>query len=272
MMKPPVGTVPRFLAPDLDPAARVVTLPEDEARHLAKVLRLRPGDAVRVFDGRGHEFVAAVASARAGAVMLELGERVEPAVESPVPLTLVQGVLKGEAMETVVRDATMMGVTRIEPVTSAHVAVRPVRAGQAGQIERWRRIAVASAKQSRRATVPDVAGPVPLATAIAGLGTLALLFVEPAAARESAPLREILTAPRPASASLIIGPEGGWASGEVEAFVAAGARPVTLGQLTLRADAMPVAALAIVRWMWEGEGGAQDQGSGIRDQGSGIRD
>src|SRR5512134_317083 len=154
--------LPRFYAPSLDPAAREVTLPPDEAAHLARVLRLAPGDDVAVFDGRGGEFRARVVRASRAAVTVAIVEPLLPAAEPAVRLTLVQAVLKADAMEHVVRDATMMGVSRIDPLITSHVTV-PARAiAGARAVERWRRIAVASAKQCRRATVPVIGEPQPL--------------------------------------------------------------------------------------------------------------
>src|SRR5689334_3386660 len=104
----PARVHPRFLAPDLDPAAATAHLPADESRHLTRVLRLGVGAVVSVFDGRGHECLATVAEARDGRVTLSIVERVVPVAEPTVSLTLMIAVLKGAAMDDVVRDATMM--------------------------------------------------------------------------------------------------------------------------------------------------------------------
>lgn len=251
MPKPPAATLPRFLAPDLDPVRPTVRLPDVESRHLVRVLRLRAGDPVRVFDGRGNEYAATVAVAQGDAATLELAERVATPSESPVRLTLIQAVLKGEAMDAVVRDATMMGVAAIRPVMTSHVAVKPSLATRPEQTARWQRIAVASAKQSRRATVPGVQATTGLDDMLATLPERSLLLVEPAAATAAQPMRTALAGARPAAAALLVGPEGGWTQVEIAAAVAHGAVAVTLGALTLRAEAVPLAALAIVRCLWD---------------------
>ena len=147
--------LPRFLAESIDAAAGTARLSGDEARHLAQVLRLAAGDEVAVFDGAERELRARVEREVRDGADLRLLEEVPAAAEPVVRLTLVQAVIKGEKMDDVVRDATMMGVTAIEPLitdlTAAHM-----KAGRAP--ERWRRIAVASAKQCRRAVVPAVGG------------------------------------------------------------------------------------------------------------------
>jgi 16S rRNA (uracil1498-N3)-methyltransferase len=237
--------LPRFHAPDLDPAARVARLPADEANHLTRVLRLGAGDEVAVFDGRGHEFRAKVTAAARDVVEIELLDAIVPAPEPRVPLTLVQAVLKGDKMDDVVRDATMMGVTAIEPVITARTIAR-----QTGrETERWTRVAISSAKQCRRATVPPIAPPRPfedwLTTHAYGLP---LILVEPSAASgEEASLR-LLEHHAAGSIALIVGPEGGWEDHERARATAGACVPVTLGGLTLRADAIPIAALAVVRF------------------------
>src|SRR5918995_1315515 len=97
--------LPRFFVPDLDAARHAVTLPPEEAQHLTRVLRLGEGDVIIVFDGRGHEFVARITAASRRDVSVALVEPVTPVKESAVHVTLAQGVLKGDKMDAVVRDA-----------------------------------------------------------------------------------------------------------------------------------------------------------------------
>ncbi len=243
--------LPRFYAPALDPAALEVTLPPDEASHLTRVLRLGPGDAVTVFDGRGLEFRAQVARAARGTVTLALAERVTPAAEPAVPLALVQAVLKADAMDDVVRDATMMGAARIDPVITSHVAVKEHVIVSGRAVERWRRIAVSSTKQCRRATVPVVSEPRPLDAWLRRAGDeWKLMLVEPAAMQGGeSDMRALAARPRPSSVALLVGPEGGWSSDERSRAAAAGCVPVSLGALTLRADAVPIAAIAVLRFV-----------------------
>ena len=252
MTTKPARVRPRFLAPDLDPASGESELPPDESRHLTRVLRLGPGDVVSVFDGRGVEYLARVIGARAARVTLALLEPLEPAPESPVPFTLGQAVLKGAAMDDIVRDATMMGAAAVQPVLTRHGAVKPALAMRRELGERWRRIAIASAKQSRRATIPDVREPLPFDAVLAGCaGALPLMFVEPAAARATRSMRSFVGTARPERAVLMVGPEGGWADDELDLGEDRGAVLVTLGHLTLRAEAVPMAAMAIFRMVWE---------------------
>src|SRR5258708_4530212 len=151
--------LPRFLAESLDADAGTARLSEDEARHLAQVLRLAAGDEVAVFDGAGREFRARVDRVARDGADLKLLDEYPAAPEPAVRLTLAQAVIKGEKMDDLVRDATMMGVTAIEPLVTEHTAAH-MKEGRAP--ERWRRIAIASAKQCRRAVLPATVGRMPL--------------------------------------------------------------------------------------------------------------
>lgn len=219
-------------------------LPEDEANHLTRVMRLGAGDDIAVFDGRGREYRARVVSAARGRVQVEVVEPIAPAPEMRVPLTLVQAVLKGDRMDAVVRDATMMGVSAIEPVITARTIARAPR-----DCQRWGRVAVASAKQCRRAVVPTIAEPRAFEDWLAASAHGSrLLLVEPAGTELPVSSLRILEDHAPASLALIVGPEGGWTGDEQRRAEQAGCIPVTLGPLTLRADAVSIAALAIVRF------------------------
>jgi 16S rRNA (uracil1498-N3)-methyltransferase len=241
--------LPRFFVPDLDPTLGVVALPPDEARHLTRVMRLSAGDDVAVFDGRGHEFRARVVTALRDKVQLVLLDASVPAPEPRVPLTLVQAVLKGDKMDAVVRDATMMGVAAIEPVITARTIGR-LKALESGRAsERWRRVAISSAKQCRRATVPVIGAGRGLADwLVQGASGMQLMLVEPSASGGDEQSLRLLETHAPASLSLLVGPEGGWTVEERQQAEAAGCIPVTLGGITLRADAIAVAAIAIVRF------------------------
>ncbi len=228
-------------------------LPAEEGRHLVGVLRLRVGDQVAVFDGRGREFTAVVASIGRPGVSLALAAPRRPAPEPAVAISLAQVVLKGEMMDRVVRDLVMMGGSDIQPVVSARAETSLAALGKARRVERWQRIAVASAKQCGRAVVPPVHDPVTISTlleeAAAGDGAARLMLLEPSQPHGE-PIRILAGTPAPRAAVLLVGPEGGWAAAEVDRLASAGFRPLTLGPRTLRADAAPIVALALLRFIW----------------------
>jgi 16S rRNA (uracil1498-N3)-methyltransferase len=239
--------LPRFLAESIDFDAGLARLSADEARHLAQVLRLEVDDDVAVFDGAGREFRARVERVAKDGADLRLLDEFPAAPEPVVRLTLVQAAIKGDKMDDVVRDATMMGVKAIEPLVTEHTAAH-MKAGRAP--ERWRRIAIASAKQCRRAVVPAIGPGMPFEEWLSrDVAETRILLVEPSAAVEGHPV-STLGGARPASASVMVGPEGGWSVLEIDAAVRAGCVPITLGRRTLRADAVPIVAIGILQFLW----------------------
>src|SRR5438309_4147715 len=241
----------RFFAPSMDPGDETVTLPREEAEHLTRVLRLGVGDTVSVFDGRGREFLARVASAARRDVTVQLLSRAEPAAEPAVALTLAQAVLKGDKMDEVVRDAVMLGAAAIQPVVTKRTEVTVAALMRGARVERWRRVAVASVKQSRRATVPDVRTPLTFENFLEEpAASLRLMLVEPSNGGGN-PVSRLQDQPIPPDASVLVGPEGGWTDEECAAALAHGVRLVTLGHRTLRANAVPIAAISVLQFLWK---------------------
>jgi 16S rRNA (uracil1498-N3)-methyltransferase len=243
--------VHRFFAPALDPGDETVALPRAEGEHLARVLRIGVGDTVAVFDGRGHEWLARVASILRRDVRVQLVKRAEPATEAAVALTLAQAVLKTDRMDDVVRDAVMLGVSAIQPIVTKRTEVTVAALMRGSRVERWRRVALSSVKQSRRAVLPEVRMPMTLDTLLGEPAqALRLMLVEPAAASDAGSLAAVHQSPPPPDALLMVGPEGGWTPEECAAAAAHGTRLVTLGNRTLRADAVPVAAISVLQFLW----------------------
>lgn len=253
-----LGVRPRFHVPGLDPTAARVELPEDEAEHLVRVLRLGVGDEVDIFDGRGGLWRAEVVQAGKNSAAVRPIEPGTPARELGLRLSLVTSVLKGDKMDDVVRDAVMLGVTSIRPVVSERSEISLSAMAKSSRIARWQRIAVASAKQCGRAVVPSVFDAVPLdwywtdkadpSTTPLKAGGVRIVCIEPSAA-----LGEVLgvqAVSRPAAADVLVGPEGGWAVSELAAAHDSGAILMSLGGRTLRADAVPIVALTALLTTW----------------------
>jgi 16S rRNA (uracil1498-N3)-methyltransferase len=244
--------VHRFFAPSFDPGDETVALPRDEAEHLTRVLRLGVGDTVSVFDGRGHEFLARVASALRRDVQVQLLSRVDPAEEAPVALTLAQAVLKGDKMDEVIRDAVMLGVAAIQPIVTKRTETTVSALMKGPRLDRWRRVALASVKQSGRAVVPEIRIPLTFETLLdEPAAALRMLLVEPRASADVEPVAVLQGAPTPSDATLFVGPEGGWTEPEWSAAAARGIRLMTLGPRTLRADAVAIAAISVLTFIWE---------------------
>jgi 16S rRNA (uracil1498-N3)-methyltransferase len=254
-MLPRIVPLPRFYAPSLDQNQPHVILSAEESHHLLKVLRLGVGDEVAVFDGRGHEFTARVERVASKAVTLSLGARARVPSRPAVSVVLVQAVLKGDKMDDVVRDATMAAVTAIVPVVTERSLVSVSALARSHAVERWQRIAIASAKQCRRADLPSIDRPQPFRDWLASpFDGQRLVFVEPAsetgASGDAQSLRRALPAERHAVAC-VIGPEGGWSNEERQMATAAGCAVVTMGPMTLRADAAGLVAVSLVNFVYE---------------------
>ncbi|PYR64731.1 MAG: hypothetical protein DMF88_22310 [Acidobacteria bacterium] len=243
----------RFYAPDAHAPGDLVTLPEDEGEHLTRVLRLKPGDALRVFNGHGSEFDAIVDQAGTRGVRVRLHAVAQAAPEPRVAITLAQAVLKGDKMDDVVRDATMLGVAELQPVITSRTEVTRAALAKGARRDRWERIAISSAKQCGRATVPRLFEPINFDELVESLGRMllplpALMLVEPGAATETTPASELDLSPQ-RGATVLVGPEGGWTPPEIERGASV-CRLITVGGRTLRADAMCVVALSAFFTMW----------------------
>ncbi len=216
-----------------------------EHRHLSRVLRLKSGDPIAVFDGRGRGFHARLEAVEPSRSLAVLGEPESPSVEPRVALTVMASVLHGERMESVVEKVTEIGAIRIVPVVAARSVVRAAP-GRWGRLERLRRIAVAAAKQSGRLVVPEVTEPVGFEEAVrlGGGGHDAALRVVLMPGGEDASI--LGASARPSEAAVLVGPEGGWTDEEEAAARAAGWRPIGLGKTTLRADTAAAVGAALV--------------------------
>jgi 16S rRNA (uracil1498-N3)-methyltransferase len=243
--------LPRFLARDVEKNGTRTVLTSEEAEHLVRVLRLRTGDRVRLFNGRGAEFEGTVESVERGRVGVSVGDPCTPAPEARVALTLAQAVLKGEKMDEVVRDAVMLGVVAIQPLVSARSEVSAAALARGRRRERWERIAVSSAKQCGRAVVPRILEPRAFEDAIGSIGAEdlpapVLMLIEPRTGFTSG-----ACGPEAPAATVLVGPEGGWTSTEVTQ-ARDSCRLVTFGGRTLRADAAGLVAMSAVLASWDG--------------------
>ncbi|MCC7258733.1 MAG: 16S rRNA (uracil(1498)-N(3))-methyltransferase [Gammaproteobacteria bacterium] len=221
-----------------------VTLHGDAAGHVQRVLRLRRGDAVVLFDGSGSDFEGEITALARDAVTVAVGVGREVVSESPLAITLLQGVCRGTRMDTVVQKATELGVAEIRPVLTSRSVVRLDEARGERRQSHWQRVAVAAAEQSGRSRVPAVAEAAPLEAALAAVTSCPTrLLLDPMGAA----LRDMAIAP--GALALLVGPEGGLAPEEVRLAGDCGFRPVRLGPRILRTETAPLAALALLQFL-----------------------
>jgi 16S rRNA (uracil1498-N3)-methyltransferase len=239
--------IPRFFVPGADTTGSTIALPDDEAAHLLRVLRLRAGDTVRIFDGRGREWQGTVERTTRAHAAVRLVESLTPAPEAGVRVVLAVAVLKGDKTDEVIRDAVMLGVTAVRPLVTERTEVKESVLTRGRRRDRWQQIAIASAKQCGRAVVPAIEPPLSLEQALASPPAgMRVALAEPGAAGRTHALKDV---DRPDAAEIFVGPEGGWSEREVAAL-AATSLLLTLGLHTLRADAAPIVALTALRVAW----------------------
>ncbi|MBI1942088.1 MAG: 16S rRNA (uracil(1498)-N(3))-methyltransferase [Betaproteobacteria bacterium] len=235
-MKERPARVPRlFVEAQLRQGDRLA-LNAEAAHHAVRVLRLREGDAVVLFDGRGGEYEARLSLPGRGPVLAELGARRAIERESPLAVTLVQAVSSGEKMDFTIQKAVELGVTAIQPVLAARSLVRLAGEREAKRLAHWRRVAIAACEQCGRNRIPAIAEPLPLERYrphAAG----ARLLLSPQGERK---LSELAESPL----TLAIGPEAGFGAAEEAHLLAAGFTRARLGARVLRTETAALAALA----------------------------
>ncbi len=235
---------PRAYAPDAE-EGKDVLLPPDEGAHLTRVLRLGVGGAVRLFDGRGAEYAGEIVAVRRSDVRVRVDHPEESAAESAVRFIVAPALIKGDGFDEIVRDAVMMGAASVRPIMTERTVAKP----RDTMVERWARVALAATKQSGRAVLAAIDAPATVDQLLASdASATRLVFVEPSA---DVLVSDALTLPAPASALVIVGPEGGWSPAELQLFKEQGVTFVRVGQRTITAERATIAALAVLMAAWD---------------------
>ena len=231
------------------PVDGVAALPEDEARHAAKVLRLRAGDEVCAIDGAGGRWRAVIDAIGGGAARVRLVEALDSR-EAPVRVTVYQGVPKADKLDLITQKLTELGAAAIVPVKLERCVVKLDERDGKKRRERLERIAREAAKQCGRALAPQVFEPMGWRDALAHMAGRELLLVPWEEARGARMKDAFAQRPDARDIGIVIGPEGGIAPEEVEAMSAAGARTVTLGPRILRTETAAVVSAALAMQLW----------------------
>ncbi len=219
-----------------------ITLPDDVAAHLLRVLRLQEGDACVLFNGDGHDYDARITAIgkREARAQVVSARRIDN--ESPLRITLLQGIARGEKMDWILQKATELGVVRFLPVSSDRSQVKLDAQRADKRLAHWRGIVVSACEQSGRAVVPDVVAPQALAQAAAsrtGRGFILNPFAEASLASLHGTTLHDCT--------IAIGPEGGWSPRDREHLLAAGFEGLRLGPRVLRTETAGIAAIAALQ-------------------------
>ncbi len=237
--------IPRIYHPEaLAPHSRVA-LDANAARHVGRVLRLGPGDALILFDGSGGDYPATIIELGKRELIVECAERRENECESPLTITLAQGVSKGERMDYTIQKAVELGVTRIIPLNTERSVVNLKGERLQKKLEHWRGVITSACEQCGRNTLPEL---LPLLSLHEWLqqplnGTGLLLDH-----RAESGVSELQLAGH--VCTLLVGPEGGLAEREREAAVAAGYQGMRLGPRVLRTETAALTAMAAIQSRW----------------------
>ncbi len=224
-----------------------IDLPAELAHRILRVLRLRAGQEIALFDGSGVEALVRLTEASDRGATGEVIERSASPPEPHVALHLYQSITKGERFEWLLEKGTEIGVAHFAPIIAARAVVKTTAEGN--RAARWRRIVVEAAEQCERGAVPSISPPQTFSAALASAPGVVLVPYEEASPDErniAAVLHDEIDAVFAlGTVSIFIGPEGGWEPGEVEAATAAGAHVVTLGQRVLRSETAGLVAATI---------------------------
>lgn len=230
--------MPRFFLDFAGGGEAVIT--GADAAHIAKSLRMRPGDPITLCDGRGTDYAGVIKEIGVQTVTVRV-EGASPTLSEPsLAVTLYQGLPKGDKMDFIVQKAVELGVTAIVPVATRRSVVRLDDKADRKR-ERWQRIADEAAGQCGRGILPQVEPPVPFSRAVERLREETAVILYEGGGR---PLRELVS-PGVRQLSMMVGPEGGFEPDEVEAVREAGGAVATLGPRILRCETAPLAALAV---------------------------
>ena len=235
----------------------IVPITGPEHHHLQRVLRLRKGDEVGLFDGAGHGFLGVIESIHKEESLVRLTSRDQRTVEPACRLMLAQGIPHHDKMDLIIQKATEIGVWSILPIVGERTTVSAGSEGSWKRIDRWRRVARDAARQSGRLRVPEIHEPVAWSRyderAAAG-GDRCLYILSPGGDR-SAP-RAQTPAPRDSLAVIAVGPEGGWTDEEIAMARGRGFSEVWLGPRVLRTETAGIVAVALLLFLAGDLGGA----------------
>ena len=212
-----------------------------DGAHVARSLRMRPGDPLTVCDGHGTDYRCVITAVDGDRVSLNTLETLPSSSEPSLKVTLYQALPKGDKLEQIIQKSVELGVTAIVPIETAHCVVR-IDDRTDKKRTRWQKIADEAAGQSGRGILPKVGAPLkwkPFLQTVSEAKTPVIVFYEGGGEK----LTELVD-PAMTEVAVVVGAEGGFAPEEIAALVAAGAKTATLGPRILRCETAPAAALA----------------------------
>ncbi|BCM25866.1 16S rRNA (uracil(1498)-N(3))-methyltransferase [Methyloradius palustris] len=237
---------PRFYCPKKFSTGSNLELPENAATHAARVLRMQAGDKAILFNGDGFDYLAELTSVSKSQVGVKIISSQLISNESPLKITLLQGISAGDRMDFTIQKAVEMGVSSIQPISTQRSVVKLSAERAEKRIEHWQNVMISACEQSGRAIVPEIAAPVSLAQWFSKKPSFDLGITLAPSATQS--LKE-LSKPT-GNICLLIGAEGGLTDDEINLASLQGFKPVTLGKRILRTETAALAAIAAMQTLW----------------------
>lgn len=236
----------RFYAPQPRIEEGILKIGGEEVRHIRKVLRLKTGDEILVFDGSGKEYEGTIVEEKSSSIGIRIENIFSSRRESRLETTLAQSLLKGEKMDYLIQKATELGAKEIIPFFSSRSVPFLEKSRRTTRLHRWQRIAIEASKQCGRGLVPNIGPFLDYAEMLqtAPRDSLRLILWE----REGARLREVVRPSNEKKIFFVVGPEGGLSREEVEEAQKNGFIPVTLGERIVRSETASLCLLSILQY------------------------
>ena len=221
-----------------------VTLDKAASQHLLKVLRLKPGAELRLFNGLGGEYAATLLGESGKQAQVKISEFHDIDLESPLHIQLVIAISRGDRMDWAMQKATELGVTSIQPLFSERTEVQLKGDRLARKQQHWQQIVISACEQCGRNTIPVVSNVIKLSDWRPDPANLNFVL------HFSQKSLQDYSQPAVQKVALLIGPEGGFTAAEIDRLINDGCQPLTLGPRVLRTETAPLAAISIVQSLW----------------------
>ncbi len=236
--------IPRFYCPELEPTQTMCQLPDAAHRHAVQVLRLKAGSVLRLFNGAGYECEATLDTVSKRESSVVINHIIESDNESPLRISLLQGISRGERMDYALQKAVELGVTSVIPIVTERCNVQLSNGRADKRVQHWQGVMVSACEQSGRNVLPELADVTEFKDVLQQVQVPCRLVLDPLAETGFSSLA------KQDNVALLIGPEGGLSDTEIEHAKQAGFQAVKFGPRILRTETASAAALAIVQAMW----------------------
>jgi len=237
--------IPRIYTKALEQGSDKICLGAETSHYLGRVLRMKPNQSLRLFDGQGYEVLAEIESFESKQkTWVQVLEVIEQKTESPVRIHLGQSISKGDRMEFTIQKSVELGVSEITPLWAERCDVKLKGDRLAKKIEHWQGIAISACEQSGRSFVPTVHMPMTVSEWVKQRDESAKITLHH---RATSSLKEM---PVPTEAALLIGPEGGLSEQEIALSEENDFQSIAMGPRVLRTETASLAALSLIQYQW----------------------